>query len=776
MADLTRFAPGFLVGAVAACALPALPPSAATLAGLLLGLALLWMPRRAWRVGASVLVGAAWFVLHAQASLQGRWPAERDGQDARLRVEVVGLPKTDVRQTRFEARVVRAEHLDEGARLRLNWYAPAPDLRPGDRIDATLRLRRPRGLVNPGGFDFERHALVERIAAVGYVRSGVVVEPGQGGGIDRMRLRIAERIDERVGDPVIAALLRALAVGDVRGLRDAQWDTLRATGTGHLIAISGLHVGLVAAFGAWGFLGLYRLFPRLGLRWPRPQAMAVGALATATGYALLAGFGVPVVRTLLMIAVALAAVLLRRAIRGVDALLLAALVVVAVDPLSVLGAGFWLSFLGVAFLIWAMTGSEARFGGLWRTQVAMSIGLLPVGAWWFAQTSLIGFFANLVAVPWITFVVVPLLLLALGIDALAGWSGLYLLPAQLLKPLWWALGESARTPLAEWQFAQFGAGALLLALLGAAWALLPRGVPLRWAGLLLMLPLLWPTREVLGEGEFELTVFDVGQGLSVLVRTRDHALLYDAGARWSEDRDVGDAVVVPSLHALGQRRLDRLMISHLDDDHAGGRDAVLRAFPEARQSIGNDADPAPRCEAGQRWRWDGVDFAVLHPPPHFPDLDNDNSCVLRVASSHGSALLPGDIGALIEQRLVREQAEAVDVDVVVAAHHGSRHSSSPAFVAATSADTVVFARGWRNRFGHPAPEVAARWRAAGAIAADAAVQGAVRLRFSADGRRLDAQRDLGTVFWRERGTDQRPASAQQSGAALLESARFGLRE
>ena len=759
MADLTRFAPGFLVGAVAACALPALPPPAGAIALLTVALSMLWIPRRAWRLVASVLVGAAWFVLHAHASLQARWPAERDGQDAPMRIEVVGLPEADVRRTRFEARVLAAETLAAGTRLRLNWYAPAPVLQPGDRIEATLRLRRPRGLINPGGFDAERHALVERIGAVGYVRSGVVVE-GQGGGIDRLRLRIAERIDARVPDPAIAALLRALAVGDVRGLREAHWDRLRATGTGHLIAISGLHVGLVAAFGAWWFLGLYQLFPRLGQRWPRPQAMAVGALATATGYALLAGFGVPVVRTLLMIAVALAAVLLRRSIRGVDALLFAALVVVAADPLSLLGAGFWLSFVGVAFLVWAMTGSEVRFGGLWRAQVAMSIGLLPVGAWWFAQTSIVGFLANLVAVPWITFVIVPLLLLAMGVDALVGWSGLYVLPAQLLAPLWQALGEAARMPLAEWHFAGFGVGAMLIALLGAAWTLLPRGVPLRWAGLLLMLPLLWPTREALRDGEFELTVFDVGQGLSVLVRTRDHALLYDAGARWSEDRDVGDAVVVPSLHALGVRRLDGLMISHLDDDHAGGRDSVLRAFPEASQRVGNDADPAPRCEAGQAWRWNGVDFVVLHPPPHFPDLDNDNSCVLRVASPHGRALLPGDIGALIEQRLAREQPDAVDVDLVVAAHHGSKHSSSPAFVAATSADAVVFARGWRNRFGHPAPDVAARWRAGGAIVLDTALQGAVRLRFSAAGRSLEARRETSTAFWRERGTDQGATRAQ----------------
>lgn len=717
------------------------------------------MPRSA-RFALLLLAGAVWFGFNARQAMHARLPSDRDGQDATMQIEVVGLPEAGERHARFDARVLDSPVLAAGARLRLNWYAPMPELQPGDRIVATLRLRRPRGLMNPAGFDFERHALVERIAAVGYVREGRVLEGQGGGAIDRLRARIARRIDARVDDPAMAALLRALAIGDVRGLRDDHWDTLRATGTGHLVAISGLHVGLVAAFGAWWFAAVYRLFPRLGLRWPRPQAMAIGALFTASSYAVLAGFGVPVVRTLLMIAVALAATLMRRSIRSVDALLVAALVIVAIDPLCVLGAGFWLSFVGVAFLLWAMTGSEASLGGLWRAQVAMSVGLLPIGAWWFAQTSIVGFLANLIAVPWITFVIVPLLLLAMGVDAVSGWSGLFVWPAKLLAPLWSGLGTAAQSPLAEWHFAQFGGWALCLALIGAAWALLPRGVPMRAAGLVLMLPLLWPQRSPLHAGEFELTVFDVGQGLSVLVQTRDHALLYDTGARWSEDRDVGDAVVVPSLRALGVRRLDRLLISHLDDDHAGGRESVLRAYPDAEQSIGNDADPAPRCTAGQRWTWDGVDFDLLHPPPHFPDLDNDNSCVLRIASVHGSALLPGDIGALIEQRLVREQPEAIDVDVVVAAHHGSKHSSAPEFVTATSAETVVFARGWRNRFGHPAHDVTARWRDAGALVTDTAVQGALSLRFGAEGRATASVRARSRVFWRESGDDTPLAGAQ----------------
>ncbi len=754
-ARFPEFALGLLFGVFAACALPVLPEIAVASSLLVIAIATVFIRWRWASATAGVLFGVAWLFLSAIWSLQARLPLSLEGSDVDASVVVVGLPEKGERDWRFQARVVASKSLPVGTRLRLSWYQPAPDVVPGMRIVATLRLRRPRGLINPGGFDFERYALTERIGAVGYIRHGDIGEVhGRDGVLDRLRARIAARIDAQVSNSTIASLLRALAIGDVRGLKDADWDVLRATGTGHLIAISGLHVGLVAAVGAWLFALLYRLLPRLGLHWPRPQAMAVGALITASSYALLAGLGVPVLRTLLMIAVALSARLLRRRVRSVDALLLAAFVIVLIDPLSVLGAGFWLSFVGVAFLLFAMTGSETSWRGLWRAQVAMSVGLLPIGAWWFAQTSIIGFVANLFAVPWITFVIVPLLLVAMLFDAVVGSSVLYALPSSLLSPLWSALEYAAGTSHAQWHFAQFSGFAFALALVGAAWALLPRAVPMRWLGLLLFLPLIAPQRDELGENEFVVTAFDVGQGLSVLVRTREHALLFDSGARRSAEFNLGDAVVVPSLRALDVDQLDQLMTSHLDDDHDGGRASVLTAYPAAVESVGIDSDPAPRCIAGSHWTWDGVRFEVLHPPLHFPDIGNDSSCVLRIASAHGSALIPGDIGALIEQRLAREQAEAIDVDLVIAAHHGSKNSSSPEFIAATSPATVVFARGYRNPFGHPHPRVATDWQAAGVVLRDTALDGAVTMRFEENGRAIHRARAESRVFWRERAGDQ----------------------
>ncbi len=754
-ARFPEFALGVLIGALAACALPVLPTMAVIVSLLAISIAIFFIRWRWASAAAGVLFGVGWLCLSAIWSLQARLPLSIEGSDVDATVVVVGLPEKGERDWRFQARVVASKTLKIGTNLRLSWYQPAPEVAPGMRIAATLRLRRPRGLINPGGFDFERYALTERIGAVGYVRRGDIGETlGRDGALDRLRARIATRIDAQVPDATIASLLRALAIGDVRGLKDADWDVLRATGTGHLIAISGLHVGLVAAVGACLFALLYRLMPRLGLHWPRPQAMAIGALMTASGYALLAGLGVPVLRTLLMIAVALSARLLRRHVRSVDALLLAAFVIVMIDPLSVLGAGFWLSFVGVAFLLFAMSGAETSWRGLWRAQVAMSIGLLPIGAWWFAQTSIIGFVANLFAVPWITFVIVPLLLVAMLFDAIVGSSAFYVLPASLLSPLWSALEYSAGTSHAQWHFAQFSGLAFALALIGAAWALLPGAVPLRWLGLLLFLPLIAPQRVELGENEFVVTTFDVGQGLSVLVRTREHALLFDSGARRSPEFNLGDAVVVPSLRALDVGQLDQLMTSHLDDDHDGGRASVLAAYPDAVESVGIDSDPAPRCIAGSHWTWDGVRFEVLHPPLHFPDIANDSSCVLRIASKHGSALIPGDIGALIEQRLAREQAAAIDVDLVIAAHHGSKNSSSPEFIAATSPAAVVFARGYRNPFGHPHPRVVADWQAAGVELRDTALDGAVSVRFDESGKTIRRARDESRVFWREQAGDR----------------------
>lgn len=761
-------AAALLAGVLAAMRLPALPTTWIACVAAIVGFAAWWrLPRLRW--AGALLFGFGWAMLQGQWALDARIPRALVGEDLRVEGRVLGLPQRTEAATRFDLRVTAGEGAAAalaGRRLRLSWYGDPQRLAPGSLWTLDLRLKRPRGALNPGGFDFEKRALELRLAATGYVRDAQAArELEAGGGVDAWRSRMSARIAEAV--PTDASrFVRALALGDTRGLGERDWEILRATGLTHLIAISGFHVGLVAGFGALLARLLYALWPRLGLRRPRPQGMAIAALLAALGYAALAGFALPTLRTVLMIAVALLATLLRRPRRMAQSLALALIAILLVDPLTLLGPGFWLSFAGVAWLLWclphersAQSRSVGRVRPFLAAQAVATLGLLPLTVWFFGQASLAGPLANLVGIPWISLVVVPLSLLGTGLEAV--WTGAGVWPlrvaARAMQALWLGLER-----VADWRGALIwlpepSFAALVLALLGVFWLLLPRGVPGKPLALLLWLPLLSPAggawhEAELREGEAELSLIDVGQGLSVLLRTADHALLYDTGPAWPGGLDAGDAAVVPALRALGVARLDAFVISHGDNDHAGGAGAVRRAYAPARAfaPAGWTQPGAMPCLAGREWRWDGVRLRFLHPPRHFPYLGNESSCVLRVETAGGAVLLPGDIGAVIEGRLAREQRAALRADVLVVPHHGSAGSSSPAFLRAVRPRHALIGVGHGNRFGHPAPAVLARYRDMGAQVSDTASGGFLGLRLRASGLApIKLRRESHRRFWHE---------------------------
>jgi competence protein ComEC len=746
-----------LAGSVAALMLPRLP--AATLSVALGSIGLFgWALSRPLRLPGALLLGFAWTCLHGGWSLDARLPHALEGQDLRVSGTVLGLPLQAAAQQRFDFRIDAGEGAAQslaGRRVRLGWYGAEPALAPGSRWQLQVRMKRPRGTVNPGGYDFERHALERRLAATGYVReSGENRELAPGRGVDELRRRLSAAIARAVGSPR-ARFVQALAVGDTRGLDERDWEVLRATGIAHLIAISGLHVGLVAGFGALLMAGLYRLWPGAGLRLPLPQAAAFAALAFAGGYTALAGFALPTVRTLLMIAAALLAVLLRRPARTWHSLALALLAVLAVDPLSVLGAGFWLSFLGVAWLLWCLPreGAVAPWRTLLSAQGVMSLSLLPLTVWFFGQASVVGPLANLIAVPWVSFVVVPVALTGTALALL--WEPLgtpcFIAAAWLMQWLW-----SGLEPLASWRGAlvylpQPSLAAFALALLGAFWLLLPRGVPGKALAAVLLLPLLWPAQPTPAEAEAELWLLDVGQGLSVLVRTRSHALLYDAGPAYAGGLDMGEAAVLPTLRALGIGELDVYIESHGDNDHAGGSEAVIRGAAPLRVLASDPRrTPAERCAGMPSWEWDGVRFSLLHPPPDFPYLKNDSSCVLRIDTAGADALLTGDISTAIETRLLRAHGTALRADVLLVPHHGSRTSSDPAFIAAVAPALGLIGVGHRNRFDLPRAEVLQRYRDAAVELAGSAENGAIRLQLGRAGiTSIQRWRERDPHFWRE---------------------------
>lgn len=709
----------FLAGILIVTSLPRLPSLWLFVPALLL---CLW--RGPWRLYfLTLVVGALWTTVLATQMLAQRLPVSADNTQLTLQGHIDGLPETARSRTRFEFVTHTRPH-----RLRISWYDEHPQLHPGDCWRLKLKVHVPHGSLNPGGFDYETWLWRNRIGATGYVRDAQPCDDTQADIADRWRQRIAHEIDNVLAGNRMNGVVRALSVGDRSGISDAQWTVLRHTGTSHLVAISGLHIGLVAAL----VLLLVRwLSPRLpgGKRVP---AIVVGAAASACAagiYALLAGFALPTQRALIMLVVVLGAVLLRRRTAPSDLLALAALAVLVLDPFAVLAPGFWLSFGAVAWILYLMRGRVgARRWAAWvGLQPALVLALAPLTFYYFGEASLAAPLANgilipafIVVVPAVLFAVILLLAWpAVGVPVLhgvanclnVGWSGLQLL---------------AELPEAHFALPQPTILTLILALLGVGLLLAPRGIPGRWLGVVAMLPLLIaPTAPP--PNSFRLTVLDVGQGLSAVVRTAHHALLFDAGPKFRTGFDAGEALVLPYLRARGVQRLDRFIVSHADMDHRGGAAAVRAGIPVGLNEGARTATP---CRAGEQWQWDGVSFTLLH-PDSAQWQGNNSSCVLRVSSRGGSALLTGDIEALAEAHLV--QTKNLTAEVLVVPHHGSATSSTAGFISAVNPKYAIFPAGWHNRWSFPRPPVVARYRAAGVRLLQTGTSGAISVEFNPQG-------------------------------------------
>jgi competence protein ComEC len=739
-------------------------PAAPWLAALLPLLVLPWLfPRsRRWaaRPVALAAAGFLWAWFSATTVLQQHLPAALEGEDLVLEGVVAGIPETDTQRTRFLLETSRLLHdgaeLPPPGRVRLAWYAPAPPLQAGERWRLQVRLKRPHGMVNPGSFDYEGWLYQQRLRATGYVRPGTeTVRLAQDSGdfpLQRLRQQLYEKLTVLAGEHPLGGMLAALALGERQGITPAQWQLLRATGTNHLVAISGLHIGIVAGL----LFFLVRRFWPWPERLPSPKAAALAALFAALLYAALAGFSIPTRRALIMVAVAMLALLGQRTPRPSRVLALALLAVLLLDPLAVLAPGFWLSFGAVAVILYGM-GARLGSGGWWwrwgRVQLLVAAGLAPLLAVWFQQVPLVAPLANLPAVPWVSLLVVPLVLLGTALAPVlpGAAAGVLHLALLALDGLWWWLEFCAGLAPQEWSVLAAAPWTVVPAVLGLAWLLAPRGWPARWLGLFWLLPMLLVQPPGPAPGEAAVTVLDVGQGLAVLVRTAGHVLLYDTGPRYGPDADAGAMVIVPLLRHFGIDRIDTLILSHGDTDHAGGLSTVVAALPVGR-TLSSSAEPAAGidadiCRRGQGWRWDGIDFELLYPPQDTASRGNDGSCVLRVSNSAGSVLLSGDIEAAAEGELLVFAPERLRSDVLVAPHHGSRTSSSPPFVTAVAARHVLFSVGYRNRYGFPHPAVAARYSSAGTESHTTAAEGAITVRLTADSVVLESWRQQARRYW-----------------------------
>jgi competence protein ComEC len=695
-----------------------------------------------------------------------------EGVDVQVVGVVAAMPQRSEAGLRFRLSVESASSAGQSVAvppsLYVSWYSQlqrsedpasvpfaqlqqgASELRAGERWALTVRLKAPHGNANPHGFDYELWLWEQGLQATGYVRA-TPANAAQGTAprmigstwlhpIEGARQSVRDAIFSTVAEPRLAGVVAALVVGDQAAIERADWDVYRATGVAHLMSISGLHVTMFA-WGAALLVGwLWRRWGRATNWLPAQHAALIGGVLLATLYALFSGWGLPSQRTVWMLATVALLRLSGKQWPWPLVWLLAMAVVVAVDPYALLQAGFWLSFVAVGVLF--ASGAQAQGAATVRQRIVsaaheqwtITLALAPLSLLLFQQVSLVGLIANAIAIPWVTLVVTPLAMLGVL------WAPLWNVAAMAVNGLGQVLQWFSFVP---WAVLSVAAPPLILgltAVLGAVVLVMRLPWPLRAMGLAAILPaLLWQAPRP-ADGQFELLAADIGQGNAVLIRTARHSLLYDTGPRFSRESDAGQRTLVPLLRALGEQ-LNTIIVSHRDSDHSGGALAVQAMQPNAAllSSLENGheilaaRDPkqsTQRCLAGQRWQWDGVDFAVLHPQATDYDAANKPnamSCVLRISNGARTALLVADIEAPQEARLVEQYAHSsVDVpmktstssvqavndleaDVLLAPHHGSKTSSTDAFLDAVKPKLAIFQSGYRNRYNHPAPEVSQRY-------------------------------------------------------------------
>lgn len=821
--------------------LPALPQWFTLLVALstlsVLILLVLWLrhcgvfvSRSVWLTGTANLLtlllaftlSLGWTTWRAEQRLNDRLLAEHENVVTRVAFRVTGMVQDQGDSLRFQARVISEYPAGIPRDIQVAWRKPVSEkvdhaltdqVEPGQVWRAALIFRRPRGALNPHGFDIEGHMLSRNIRAIGRVRgtptllrqepfySMEVVVAGT-----RQRLRGLMR--QHIENMSFGAVLIALAIGDQDSVKAEHWEIFNKTGITHLVSISGSHVTMLAAFGGlstlWGWKRL-RWRGRLAGEWiPAKVVAGLVALLVAWVYCLLAGWGVPARRTFFMLLVSGLTLMSRLPVSPTRVLCLAAATVTLIDPWSPMATGFWLSFGAVAVLFFV--GAQAQMmpeaSQSWRQrgwfvlkesarlQWLITLAMLPVLAFLFQQVSLSSPLANAVAIPVITFIVTPLALLTAliawvpGLDPLAGfmaWLAHVALEWSMIPVTW-----LAHTPWSSLTIAAMPVWCLVLSVLGIAWALQPPGVPVRWIGWTLLLPALtWPPERP-AYGAWELNALDVGQGGAVLVRTHRHVVLFDAGPKLGVS-DAGQRVIAPVLRAMGHRQLDALMVSHADIDHSGGLPGLLKEIPirQAYSSFALSAwldryssvrknpltitypDAMEFCEADQQWTWDGVVFTILHPARPASDSEslmaahsavvakkkiqtNARSCVLHIQGQYHSALLPGDIGIKEEEEILGRSSEFKRADVVVVAHHGSLTSSSPRFIQGVGAQHAIAQAGYLNRFSHPIPAIEQRWRAAGVRFWRTDTHGAVTVKSALMGLTVQSESKRNKRYWHER--------------------------
>lgn len=749
-----------VIGTIIAVRLPVLPDLELLGWGLPVALLGVFYPRP--RPLVAFYLGLYFGLINLDASLTSRLPTEWAGQPLEVRGTVMSLPEYRDRLVRFRFRIDRCQPCRKPLAVSLSLYG-APQIRAGERWRLVVRLNRPRGSVNPGLFDYQAWLLAQGIDATGYVLEGERLSDSLDAPHHQLRGWLRMRLQTAMPKSQLDGLLLALSLGESGQITPSQWRVLSATGTNHLLIISGLHVGLVAALCLTLFSWLLRRLP-----YSRAWAFSLTVLVV-TGYGSLAGLGLPVQRALMMLICASLLLMLRRHVTPLSLWCVALLLVSLINPLASLTTGFWLSFGAVFILIYGFAGRtpqpgstgvignlRAWLGSLLRSQWLVFFGMCPLLLYFVGQLAGLAFVANLVAIPLVSLVIVPLLFLALiAVPVSLDLTALILGTAEAVLHYLWLYLEAIAGLNWVYYAAEPNLGLLLLGFVGALVVLQPAGFLPRWPGLLLMLPMIInPVPRALAPGEAEITVLDVGQGLSVVVRSHGGSVLYDAGPSFSDRFDAGEQIVTPYLRQQGIHMLEAMIVSHNDQDHAGGAAAVMANFAVARSYFGEPPRPGTaipalgaqhaNCGAARQWQQGGVRFSLLGVGGSTPLSANNQSCLLLVEAAGFSVLIPGDIESETELALLDLTAHQAlpRVDVLIAPHHGSLTSSHPAFLNRLKPSAVIVSAGYRNRFAHPHAQILARYQARSMQVFNTANDGAIIIRL---GKSLEIQRTRNAV-------------------------------
>ncbi len=722
------------------------------------GLALVCGWRQNWLM-VWLCCGLLWASSFGHLQLANRLPEHWVQKDLVIEGYINSLPQSHEHHQSFDFSVTKP---DSGfpQKLRLSWYQTAQALQAGQSWQFCVRLKPAIGHLNPAGFDYETWLFANRIGATGYVRDNPVAKrlPDTvhiGRYFAHWRQTIANRMENALPDGPQLAVIKALTIGSQSGISQEQWNLFSQTGITHLIVISGSHISLIAGL---IFLGLRKAWARTGiLRYSPPQIAAIGSWLSALFYGGLAGYSIPTLRAVIMLSIVMAALLWQRHHSAWQILLTALLGVLLFDPLAVVSIGFWLSFLSVALLLYVSTGRlglDHRWQHNLRLQLASSLGLLPVIAFCFQQVSLISPLANGIAIPVIGVGVVPVSLLASALLFIAPSlaSHLLWLCDQVLQLLYQLLQTLASWPLAHLDYPEPPPHALLFSAIGILLLLAPKGFPCRYLAMPMFLPLLFIAPDRPRPGEIYLTLLDVGQGLAIVVQTHTHTLVFDTGGKLSQNADMGASVLVPFLRQQAIRQVDQLIISHNDNDHSGGTPSLLAALPvrQIRSSspLWSQLPQGKSCLAGEQWQWDGVSFMLLAPPETGFAKENDNSCVLKIDASVNRFLLSADIEKSAEQWLTEQYGSELHSEVLIAPHHGSKTSSSAAFLAQVKPQWILISAAYLNRFGFPHPQVLARYQQQGSQILNTATQGAITVRSEGQQLLIQSQRTQRKRYWR----------------------------